>query len=139
MSRSGYSEEWDGHNTPLEFYRQAVHQAIRGRRGQMFLVDLAAALDAMPEKRLVADDLQTETGAVCAIGSLGAARGIEMSRLDPEDARRVAQTFGIAECLAREIVWENDENGPLDETDEARWIRMRCVVGRMIETKSANV
>ena len=63
MSGSGYNDDCDG--WALIRWRGAVASAIRGRRGQAFLRDLLAALDAMPDKRLVADALvfdgQTET------------------------------------------------------------------------------
>lgn len=61
MSRSDYSEDldmWD-----LIRWRGQVASAIRGKRGQKLLRDLAAALDAMPVKALIADELQTEDGA----------------------------------------------------------------------------
>lgn len=69
MSRAGYSDDLD----PLDLgrWRAQVLSALRGKRGQAFLRDLIAALDAMPEKRLVSGDLQDETGCVCALGALG--------------------------------------------------------------------
>ncbi len=130
MSRSGYVDDCDD---PLELgrWRGRVASAIRGRRGQAFLRELRDALDAMPEKQLIADELQTEDGEVCAIGCLGAARGIDMSNLDPEDSDQVAATFGIAEVLAKEIVYENDESWPRESPQE-RWARMRKWVDRNI-------
>lgn len=56
MSRSGYTEDCDD-NWQLIRWRGAVASAIRGKRGQAFLRELLAALDAMPEKRLIADAL----------------------------------------------------------------------------------
>lgn len=96
---------------------------MRGRRGQSFLRELVAALDAMPEKRLITHELEHE-GNVCAIGSVGIARGTNMSRLDPEDPETISGAFGIAHQLVREIEFENDE-GAWDETPEQRWDRMR--------------
>ncbi|WP_211435359.1 hypothetical protein [Chitinasiproducens palmae] len=75
----------------------------------MFLRELLAALDAMTDKRLIADELQTADGDFCTIGALGAARGIDMSHLDPDDREAVAEAFNIAPALAAEIVYENDE------------------------------
>lgn len=122
MSRSGYDDDYDG-DTPLGLYRQAVNNAAAGKRGQHLLNDILAAMDAMPEKRLIADDLEKD-GAVCAIGAAGKLRGVDMAGLDPEDARGVARKFNIAECLAREIVYVNDE-GPRNETPEERFVRVR--------------
>lgn len=119
MSRSGYSDDFDGPD--LWLYRGRVDRALRGRRGRAFLQEMLTAMDAMPIKRLIAHDLAApdrmsfshwgliEAESVCAIGSVGKARGIDMSNLDPEDSERVAKTFGIADSMAREIVFVNDE------------------------------
>jgi hypothetical protein len=149
MSRSGYSDDCDG--WALIRWRGAVNSAIGGKRGQAFLRELAAALDAMPDKRLIADELETADGEFCTIGVLGAARGIDMSKLDPDDREAVAEAFNIAPALAAEIVFENDEGlypwdwvdvevcGPLrpwdqriksvrvpiQRAEEQRWHRMR--------------
>ncbi len=104
-------------------WRGAVASAIRGKRGQAFLRELRDALDAMPEKRLIAHDLQSDCG-VCTLGSVGAKRGLDMQELDPYDYIDVAVAFGIAEPLVREIEFENDE-GSWGETPEQRWARMR--------------
>lgn len=126
MSRSGYSDDCDD-NWGWIRWRGYVASAIRGRRGQAFLREMLAALDALPEKKLIADDLECE-GCVCAIGAVGKARGVDMGALDPDDYSRVASTFGINEKLAQEIVWVNDEAGPWKETDETRFARVRAWV-----------
>lgn len=124
MSRSGYSEDYDG--PELNLWRGAVASAIRGRKGQAFLKEMLAALDKLETKRLIAGEL-VDGGEVCAIGAVGAARGIDMDGIDPEDRDRVARAFGIAPAMAAEIVFENDEAGSYfrDETPEARYVRMR--------------
>ena len=132
MSRSGYSDDYDGWS--LIMYRGAVASAVRGRRGQAFLRELLATLDAMENKRLIANELSAH-GEVCAIGSVGIARGIDMSELDPKDAKGVAKTFGIAPALAREIVFMNDEYtawGYECEDPEARFSRMRKWIASLI-------
>lgn len=125
MSRSGYSddhEQWD-----LIRWRGAVKSATRGRKGQAFLKEMLAALDALPEKRLIDWELQDEydPNTVCAIGSVGRSRGMDMSNIDIENHENVAAEFGIAHALACEIMYENDEGGPYKETPEARYARMR--------------
>lgn len=124
MSRSNYSDNCDGWE--LIMWRGAVASAIRGKRGQQLLIDLAAALDAMPEKRLITDELSND-GEVCALGALGQVRGIDMTALDPDDPDTVAEAFNVAPALVREITFENDECGMSwkPETPEARWQRMR--------------
>ena len=120
MSRSGYHEDDDG---MLALYRCAVRAATKGRRGQALLTELAAAMDAMPNKRLIKEEL-VHDGDVCALGVVGQARGLDMSALDPHDIETVAGKFNIADCLAREIVYTNDEHWK-PETPEERWQRMR--------------
>lgn len=115
MSRSGYSEDCD--QWDLIRWRGAVNSAIKGRRGQQFLRELASALDAMPEKRLIAHELVAD-GSYCTLGAVGAARGLEMAKVDPEDREQVSKLFGIAPALAAEIVFENDERNYLTECVE---------------------
>lgn len=155
MSRSGYSEDGEDGWGLIRWHGQ-VASAIKGKRGQVFLRDLLEALDAIPEKRLIADHLVVtpadtygpptcveyyrETGrpaecGVCAIGSVGLRRGVDMSNLDPDNYDQVANAFGIAHQLAQEVVWLNDEAGIgtydensrkwMPETPEARWQRVR--------------
>lgn len=153
MSRSGYvddmCDQW-----ALIRYRGAVSSAIRGKRGQAFLREMLAALDAMPEKRLISGvlvfDGQPEiawdvrphedviiggdvlvtgwgeavrVGDVCAMGCLGLARGEKMDGVDAHDAPTVAGLFGIAEALAREVAYINDETG--GASPELRFERVR--------------
>lgn len=138
MSRAGYSDDVD--HWQMIKWRGQVSSATRGKRGQKMLTDLLAALDAMPEKRLVTGELQTEDGDVCGLGSLGRARGMDMAAIDPEDPDQVARAFDIAAPLAREIVYMNDEyfeyeyigNVQVDITPEERWTRMRKWVAAQI-------
>ena len=173
MSRSGYHDNMDD---PLELgrWRGRVASAIRGKRGQRLLRDMLAALDAMSEKRLVADEIEVSAAAdekhaqawvrlfndpsaaeryrrhhvdtrpaeyregdVCALGALGRARGLDLSGLDPEQPEGVAAAFDIAEPLAREIVYMNDEACYRRETPEQRWTRMREWVASQIKPETA--
>jgi hypothetical protein len=131
MSRHGYND--DINQWQMIKWRGQVASAIRGRRGQLLLVALRDALDAMPERALIAGELVEENGDVCALGCLAKARGMDVSEVDPEDSDQVADVFGIAPQLAREIVYENDE-GAWGETPEQRWERMRKWVGAHIKT-----
>ena len=118
MSRSGCTDDYDD-NWALICWRGAVSSAIRGARGQAMLRELLAALDALPEKRLAAESLVTADGEFCTLGALGRARGIDMDPIDPEDRQAVARTFGIAEALAAEIMYLNDE-----WIDDWKWIEV---------------
>jgi hypothetical protein len=141
MSRSGYSTNLD--NWDLIRWRGQVASATRGKRGQALLREMLAALDAMPEKRLVTDALVDDGGGVCALGALGQARGLDMKGLDACEPEDVAKAFGVAKPLAAEIMYMNDDPdwGYLldDRTpegkrrlDEKRWQQMRDWVAEQI-------
>ena len=133
MSRSGYSEDCEN----LELYRAAVDRAIHGKRGQAFLRELAAALDAMPHKELISGELVAESGAVCAIGVVCKARGTDVSHVNYEDPDSVARAIGIARSMAAEIEYMNDEYARAMETPAERWERMRKWVGKSITSNDA--
>lgn len=129
MGRSGYSdiEGWE-----LIRWRGAVTSAIRGKRGQAFLQEMADALDAIPNHRLIEKELVTPTGEVCALGSVAVKRGMNVSALDPYERESVAAAFGIPRALACEIAYLNDECGHWQKTPEARWVSMRKWVAEQI-------
>ena len=129
MSRSGYSDDIDDQWQFIR-WRGAVTSAMRGKRGYAFLSEMLAAMDALPDKKLIRNDLEKE-GAVCAIGAVGKARGVDMTELDPEDPERVAAAFGIPHALASEIVYTNDEHF-WKETPEERFAAMRRWIKREI-------
>ena len=139
MSRSGYSDDFGcGDVLELGRYRGQVLSAIRGKRGQRFIKELAKSLDEMPIKELHAELFQ-EQDKFCAIGVLGNSKGIDLSTLDPEDDVTpyiISDYFDIAEQLAREVMFENDNcvqffhcdnnYAPHQEsTPEFRWKYMR--------------
>lgn len=130
MSRSGYSDSLD--NWELIKWRGAVSQAIKGKRGQALLTDLLVALDALPEKRLVANALERD-GEYCTLGVLGKHRGLDLGIIDADEREDVAQAFHVAPALVAEIAFENDEGTYERETAEARWIRMRAWVAEQIQ------
>jgi len=135
MSRSGYTDDCD-EQWQYALWRGTVASSLRSKRGQAFLKEMLAALDAMPVKRLIARELEgtdhvsfshwgmIETDAVCAIGSVGRARGMDMSSIDPDDPETVSGKFNIGRPMACEIVYLNDE-WYRRETPEARFTRMR--------------
>lgn len=144
MSRAGYSDDLD--NWQWIKWRGQVASAIRGKRGQAFLRELLAALDSLPEKKLVAQEFEAE-GAVCALGSVARQRGVDLSQFDPEDyevGERIGAALGIAQQLAREIMYENDEFrlwdpgvGRIKDPDReaaARWEHMRAWVVKHLRT-----
>lgn len=128
MSRSGYSDDLDA--LDLGRWRGQVAAATRGKRGQKFFRDLVVALDAMPEKQLVKSKLETDDGAVCALGALGRFRSIILEDLDTYDHEQLGEAFDIAHQLAQETMFVNDEH--YDDSDEERWQRVRAWAARQI-------
>lgn len=131
MTRSGYIDDDGDDQWATIRYRGAVSSAIRGHRGQALLREMRDALDAMPEKRLIAESLVESNGERCALGCVAVARGIDVSTVDPEDPEQVAKVFDVSSKLVREIAYENDEAWG-DQTPEERWTRMRNWVERHI-------
>lgn len=134
MSRSGYSDDLD--NWSMIKWRGQVASAIRGARGQKMLREMLAALEALPDKRLIRHELRDQAGEVCALGALGVARGMDVDYLDPEDPEEVASAFDIAPQLAREIVFKNDECYYSGEQPEQRYSRMVLWVKEQIRDLS---
>ena len=137
MGRSGYDEDGCDDTWALIRWRGAVASAFRGKRGQDFLKEMLSALDSLPEKKLIAYDLERD-GSFCAIGAVGRARGISMKR-DTSDyePKHVANIFGISRALACEIMWVNDEAKAywVEETDEQRFLRVRNWIEKVIVTE----
>lgn len=120
MSRHGYDDGGgDGEMWDLIRWRGAVASAARGKRGWALLRRLRAALDAMPDKRLVAGQLRDDDGGVCALGAVAQAEGLPVSDLHPGDVQAVAARFDVAPALVREITWINDDD------DDCYWMTLR--------------
>ena len=134
MSRSGYGDDCDNDWSHI-MWRGAVASAFCGRRGQAFLREMLAALDALPEKRLVKNELEAD-GQVCALGAVGKARGLDMKEIDPEDSEGVANEFDVAHAMVCEIMYQNDDGVAywVEETPERRFGRMRCWIESVIKS-----
>lgn len=145
MSRSGYRDTDDmADNWQFIRWSGAVKSAIRGKRGQAFLKEMLAALDVLPEKRLIHGVLQDsyDTNAVCALGAVGRARGLDMTKINMElddygeyeddVVFDIQGMFNLSDALTREIMYENDE-GKSQETPEERFDRIRRWVVRNIK------
>jgi hypothetical protein len=119
VNRSGYTDDCDD---DLQYgrWRAQVKSATRGKRGQTFLKELAKAMDAMPNKRLIANELISENGECCAIGVVCKARGLDVSDVEVEDPEQVGLAVDIAYQLAAEIEHQNDEGVYYEESPEKR-------------------
>lgn len=120
MSRSNYAEDID--NWALIKWRGQVVSALRGKRGQSFLRELISALEEMPHKRLIKNNLEFE-GEFCALGVVAQKKGLEINKLPLDDVGILADKLNIAYAMTCEIVYENDEVA-CNETPEIRWARM---------------
>jgi hypothetical protein len=136
VTRSGYRDDCDD-NWSLIMWRGAVTSSLRGKRGQAFLREMVAALDAMPVKALTFDSLRAADGAVCALGAVATARGMDVAPLDPENYDAVAGAFGLSSAMVREIVYMNDEWAWSSEPPKQRWQRMRDWAQGWIKAEAA--
>lgn len=112
MSRSGYSDDCEN----LGLWRGAVASSIKGKRGQAFLKEALARLDAMPVKELVSGELEAD-GQFCTLGVVGAGRGLALDKIDTYDHASLSNLFDIAGPLAQEIMYLNDE-----AVTDSKWI-----------------
>jgi hypothetical protein len=79
-----------------------------------------------------------EPAAVCSLGAVTRARGIDTINLDPEDDYTVVpfmeRNLNIAGAMVREIMWINDDGGGhYKETPEQRFVRVRAWVADSIK------
>jgi hypothetical protein len=148
MSRHGFSEGSGdkGEDLAMGRWNAQVKSATRGKRGQAFFRALVEALDALPEKRLVPNSLETTEGEVCALGCLARHRGVDVKVLslgneefpdeewEDSDWDKLSELFNIAPQLAREVMYHNDEAGYLNGEDagSARWQQVRKWAARQI-------
>ena len=90
-------------------WRLAVARAIQRKSGQAFLKEMKAALEALPEKKLLMENLQDEyeDGAVSALGAIGRLRNLKMSNIDPEDYEQIAALFKVPHSLVCEVMYMN--------------------------------
>jgi len=99
-----------------------VRQVIEGKRGQRVMRELAEALLALPERRLIAGNIATAQGEVCAIGAYAKAKGVDLNRdlasVDGKDlagwegsdsdTAELGELLGMTHTLAWEIGFKND-------------------------------
>lgn len=147
MNRSGYTSDIGDH---LEYgrWRGQVASSIKSKRGQAFLKELASAMDAMPEKVLIKNNLVDDSGNCCTIGVICKKRNIDTKEVDCSDPESVGGIVGISKQMAAEIEYWNDEVGEdlvntgtesnpswkwVDETPQERWKRMREWVEKHIK------
>ena len=120
MSRSQYDYDCEG----LNLYRANVDRAIAGKRGQALLREMVQALDDLPVQVLTANAFE-DCGEVCSLGAVALHRDLEHVLHEESEPAEVGEVFGVAECLAAEVMFMNDEGSLHTETAAERWTRMR--------------
>ena len=133
MSRCGYIDDIDQRG--LAMWRGRVASAIRGKRGQAMLRKLRDAMDAIPDKWLTRCVLMEKDGTPCALGLALRSAGIadtELIGMEGDDHEWIAERLNVASCLVQELEYLNDDFMWVEESDEARWRRMRKLVDDLI-------
>lgn len=138
MSRISYCDDEDFQNQAY-LWQANQERSINGRKGQAALRELESALLALPEKRLIAGELENAVGEVCAVGALAKFKGkenprvaanedkvpLEDSEVLPEELEEVtidlAQELGMPRMIAVAVVHENDDCWPASITPEQRY------------------
>lgn len=97
---------------------------------------LAGFRSWMEQELVVSDGIAPDTNGCCAMGAVALRREVDVANVDPEDREKVARFFGIADAMAAEIAFENDEAGRQRETPEERWTRMRAWVEAQLASRA---
>jgi len=132
MNRSRYNDDVEL-DANYYLFRANVDRSIKGRRGQAFLRELAAEMDAMPERVLIEGELIDAEGNCCAIGVVCKARGLDVTKVDDHEPDEVGALVGISRQMAAEIAYMNDEEWSHSQTLEQRWTRMRKWVAEQLK------
>ena len=139
------SRFWEGESDdPLDWgrYEAAKRSTLRGKRGQAFLRELVAALDALPKPELSEGALgDRRTGCVCAFGAVALAQGESFDDLAKDNGNwsphEVAEWYSISPTLANEIIRANDDwrDGNAADVRQSRWRHVRAwAVRHLIES-----
>lgn len=96
----------------FDLWQGNCRRSLQGKAGQAALRELEAALLALPDKRLIANDLINGEGEVCAIGALAKQKGAINGRLvslGEYDMEEVGVLLGMPRLVAWKVVYENDK------------------------------
>lgn len=157
------SEEEDFNNQAF-LWEANLERSLKGRKGQSALRELEAALLALPDKRLIANDTVSADGSVCAIAALAKHRGYQGDMTLPKqpdwnsDADKdspywddyeyeeavegamvkIATDLGVPPMVAKAIIYENDNDDYRpDPTPEKRYARVLSWVQRKIQATTS--
>jgi hypothetical protein len=122
--RISYSEDED-YPGQFELWQTNCERSLRGREGQAELMELHAALLALPDKRLIHGSLVDEDGEVCAVGAYAKHKGLDLQKFDPEyDTDEVGIEAGMPKLVAWKVVEMNDMELHSRFTPEERYTLM---------------
>lgn len=142
--RISYSDDEEDFPGQYALWQANCQRSIRGKAGQKSLRELETALLALPEKRLIADELENVDGEVCAIGALKKHRGVDVVS-DPEEMEDVGIELGMPRLVAWKVVCLNDieidgvyrEGRFIPATPEERYEQVLQWVQRQIQEAPA--
>jgi hypothetical protein len=136
----GRAADYDGDGAvPEGLWFARFRRATQSKRGIARLKEIAAILDAMPQKRLIAEAL-TKEGDCCFVGAVCKAKNVEMTEgeCDIFDTASAGKDAGIPWTLAWEMAALNDEK-LRNLTPEDRWIAARAWVDDLLRKTTAAV
>ena len=139
MSRFDSYDDNDGESYPAHWWQNDLRRALTSKRGQRILRDIEAALLALPEHKLIADQIidvvdWDENGdpvetprffGVCAVGAYAVHRKmvegtpwneavLELGEeypveVDCFETQQLGQSLGLARTVAWQLAYLNDE------------------------------
>ncbi len=147
MSRFSDDFDEDFYNQQA-LYAQATKNALAGKRGQAALKELAEALLALPEKKLLEGQLYNEKDEVCAVGAMAVHRKMKKGMTRAEAVAELSKKYGddchstidcgmadvgLLGCLAAEFAYINDEEACASTPEERyeivlKWVREQIKV-----------
>lgn len=110
MSRISYSDDPD-YPGQFELWQANCRRSLKGKAGQAALRELETALLALPEKRLIAEQLFDDEGEVCAIGALAKHKGQltdDLRAWGEREMEEVGVHLGMPRLVAWKVVELND-------------------------------
>ena len=137
--RVGYSEDEDSVGR-FNLWQANCRRSRQGKKGQVALRELEAALLAMPDKRIQKDVFVELSGEACAIGALmmhklvsaGVPREqaiVECAALEPLDTEEHGVRIGLPRLVAWSVAVENDDEWK-NRTAEDRYLHVLAWVRR---------
>ena len=138
-------EDEEDYNNQALLWEANLERSLKGRKGQAALRELEAALLALPDKRLIANQTVDDGGSVCAIAALAQHRGYKGDLSLPKEPDydkddfeywdeyeyqeaveaamlKIAADLGVPRMVASAIIYENDDT--YISTPEQRYTKM---------------